>query len=67
VRNPKGSSTSQPLSPGHLWSFLWSEYVPASFDTVESEGAADEAVLNIVLKKKSSKNPPFDYVQYFKK
>jgi hypothetical protein len=34
--------------------------IPASSDTVECEGAVDEAVLNNVLKKKNSKNFPFD-------
>ena len=33
--------------------------IPASSDTVESEGDADEAVFNIVHKKrKNQKNPP---------
>jgi hypothetical protein len=37
--------------------------IPASSDTVESEGAADEAVLNTVHKEKNPKNlPVFDFV-----
>jgi hypothetical protein len=32
--------------------------IPASSDAVESEGAADEAVLNTELREKNPKNPP---------
>ncbi len=38
--------------------------IPASSDTVESEGAADEAVLNIVHKKKKSPLKKKNYYYY---
>jgi hypothetical protein len=41
--------------------------MPASSDTVESEGRQDEAVLNNVHKKKKNpKNPPFKTKNIFK-
>jgi hypothetical protein len=40
--------------------------IPASSDTVESEGAADAAVLNTVQRKKSKKSPCFNYCDDFR-